>query len=79
MAYTNAVDRTRIRPAVLEPDGWYDSDELHVILEIPPATLKRARRNGSLRFSRRGNRTLYRGAWVVDWLEAGTADAGGAA
>jgi hypothetical protein len=35
-------------------------------LDIPSATLARARREGHLRYSRRGKRTFYLGRWLID-------------
>jgi hypothetical protein len=50
------------------PENWYDGAALTYGLHVPEATLARARREGRLRFSRRGNRVFYRGSWVLDWL-----------
>ena len=41
---------------------------LRPLLGSPSATLARARREGRLRFTRRGRRIFYSGQWVVDWL-----------
>lgn len=52
----------------IDPDALYDDDLLSDWLGIHPRALLRARRSGELRFTRRGNRTLYLGKWVLDWL-----------
>jgi hypothetical protein len=57
-------------PVTLLPDAFYDDSALHQAVGLSPATLAAARRSGDLRFSRRGNRTLYKGSWVLAWLES---------
>jgi hypothetical protein len=52
----------------ISPTGWYDNDSLYSELGVSAQALARARRGGSLRFTRRGNRTLYFGKWVLAWL-----------
>jgi hypothetical protein len=56
----------------IEPDGVYDDGSLYLGLGLSPATLTKARRSGSLRFCRQGNRVLYRGEWLLAWLESST-------
>lgn len=53
----------------IDPAGIYDDSALVLGLGITQATLARARRAGELRFARKGKRTLYRGEWVLTWLE----------
>jgi hypothetical protein len=60
-------------PIVILPDAWYDDVLLQVGLEVSAAVLKDARRSGQLRHARKGNRTLYLGQWVLDWLAAAPA------
>jgi hypothetical protein len=48
--------------------GWYDDEALYAELGISAQALAKARRERSLRFTRRGNRTLYFGQWVLAWL-----------
>jgi hypothetical protein len=60
---TSAAD-----PIRLEPEAFYDDPALRVLLGLPTATLARARRDGELRYVRRGRRTYYRGDWVLEWL-----------
>ena len=59
-----------IEPVMIEPEALYDDGALRQALGLTAATLAAARRSGALRFTRKGKRTLYRGAWVLAWLEA---------
>ena len=54
----------------IDPDTIYTEGAVAVALDIPLATLARARREGRLRYSRQGPRVLIRGAWLLAWLEA---------
>lgn len=54
----------------LDPDAVYSDGELRMLLGITDAALSRAKREGRLRCSRQGKRTIYRGAWIISWLEA---------
>jgi hypothetical protein len=56
------------QPFTIEPSAWYDSHVVLAIFGIGPETLARARREGVLRFSRRGRKTLYKGEWLQEWL-----------
>ncbi len=58
-------------PAIqIAPEALYDDDLLFATLEVSAATLARARRDGRLRYTRQGRRTLYLGRWVLEWLVA---------
>jgi hypothetical protein len=59
-----------VSPITIEPSAIYDDGALLFSLGLSSATLARARRNGSLRYSRPGRRVLYLGQWVLDWLRA---------
>jgi hypothetical protein len=65
-----ATDTFRIYPT-----GVYDDAMLYQTLELSKATLARARRDGQLRYTRKGNRTLYLGEWVLDWLRQSSGEA----
>jgi hypothetical protein len=52
----------------IEPLGIYDDAAICEALGVTPATLSRARKDGSLPFSRKGQRILYLGVWIFDWL-----------
>jgi hypothetical protein len=54
----------------IDPQGIYDDLALYKALGLSPQTLSRARRAGELRYTRKGQRILYVGAWVMKWLEA---------
>ena len=53
----------------IDPEAIYDDAALVLGLGVAQATLGRARRAGHLRSTRKGRRVLYRGHWVLDWLE----------
>ncbi len=53
----------------IDPEAVYTDADLRLMLGLTSAALSRARRQGRLRYSRQGRRVLYRGQWIVDWLE----------
>jgi hypothetical protein len=57
-------------PILIEPEALYDDRTLRQSLGLSPAALGLARRSGKLRFARQGQRILYRGAWVLAWIES---------
>ena len=59
-----------IEPFAIEPASFYDDVALRRGLGLRYAALKRARKDGQLRYTRRGGRLLYLGRWVLDWLTA---------
>lgn len=56
--------------AQVDPDRIYDDDALLAALDVSLAALARARRDGELRYTRKGKRVLYLGQWVLDWIKA---------
>lgn len=56
-------------PARIDADGVYSDGDVRLLLGVTSATLERARRQGRLRYSRQGHSILYRGMWLLDWLE----------
>ncbi len=56
--------------ATISPHDIYDDLELYELLELSSQTLSRARSNHQLQYSRLGNRTLYFGQWILDWINA---------
>jgi hypothetical protein len=52
------------------PDAIYGDGQARLLLGLPGATLDRARREGRLRHARQGGKVIYRGAWLLAWLEA---------
>ena len=57
------------RPLVIEPTAVYTDGDLVLGFDLTHAALARARRDGDLRSTRKGRRTLYLGRWVLAWLE----------
>jgi hypothetical protein len=66
-----------LSPVPIDPGAVYDDAAIILALDIPSATLTRARREGRLRFTRKGKRTFYLGRWLIDWLTADSAPACG--
>ena len=54
----------------IDPDTIYDDGAVSLALDLPLSTLDRARREGRLRYARRGRRIFIRGQWLLDWFEA---------
>jgi len=65
-----------IDPIRIDPGAVYDDGTVVLTLDIPSATLARARRDGRLRYTRQGRRVLYMGQWLLDWLAADSSPAG---
>jgi hypothetical protein len=63
-------------PVRIDPDGIYDDGTLVLSLGLTHAALLRARRSGRLRHMRSGRRILYRGQWLIDWLDTAADSAG---
>jgi len=59
-----------IAPTPVHPDSIYDEPAIKFCLGISPAALAEGRRSGKLRFSRIGNRILYRGGWLMGWFDS---------
>ncbi len=59
-----------LNPIPIDPDAIYDDGAVVLALDVPSATLSRARREGRLRYSRKGKRTFYLGRWLLEWLTA---------
>jgi hypothetical protein len=53
----------------LNPEATYDDGALYCVLGLSATTLAKARRDGSLRYTRQGRRILYLGEWVTAWLK----------
>jgi hypothetical protein len=58
----------------IDPSGFYDDVLLLNLLSISKETLTRARLSGELRYVRKGQRILYSGRWVLEWLGAATVE-----
>lgn len=57
-------------PFKIDPDGFYTNGQLRLLLNVSSRALAAARRTGQLRYARKGMVVIYRGAWVIDWLES---------
>jgi hypothetical protein len=75
MTTTVTAEATPLTPTAIqiEPNGVYDDDLLYALLGVSIGTLTKARKANKLRFSRQGQRVLYLGEWVLDWLRTGAA------
>ena len=58
------------RPARIVPDAIYHDGDARLLLGLTSPTMARARREGHLRYTRQGHAILYRGQWLLDWLES---------
>jgi hypothetical protein len=59
-----------IEPVQIDPEALYDDGALQQALGLTSAALAKARKAGTLRHTRQGKRTLYKGAWILEWLES---------
>lgn len=66
-----------LSPVPIDPAAVYDDSAVVLALDLPSATLARARREGRLRYTRQGRRVLYLGQWLLDWLTADSAAVSG--
>lgn len=55
--------------AVFLPEGFYRTIEVANQLGVSYDSIVKGRRKEGLRYVRVGNRTHYKGAWVLEWLE----------
>ena len=62
------IDPTK--PIHIDPTGIYDNAALVLTLGLTHEAIGRARRGGLLRHIRNGHRILYRGSWIIEWLES---------
>jgi hypothetical protein len=56
----------------IEPESLYDDGALRQVLGLTPTTLASARRDGTLRYTRKGKRMFYKGEWILAWMESET-------
>jgi hypothetical protein len=59
-----------IEPVLIEPEALYDDTAIGQALGLTPSALAAARRERTLRYTRKGKRTLYKGEWILEWLES---------
>lgn len=54
----------------IDPDALYDDGSLVLRLGLTCRALAAARRAGRLKHTKQGRRVLYRGAWLLAWLDS---------
>ena len=59
-----------IQPVTIDRDAIYDDDALNLSIGLSRTALAKARREGSLRYTRQGHRVVYLGQWIIDWLDS---------
>jgi hypothetical protein len=64
-----------IDPVKIDPDHLFDDSALRMKFGLSPTALAAARRAGTLRYVKVGTRMLYRGSWLLAWLEREAAPA----
>ena len=60
-------------PFSIDPDAFYTVAMMERLLDVSVVTLSRARKTGALRCVKKGRSVLFRGQWVLNWLENETA------
>jgi len=60
--------------STIDAEAYYDQADIRRLLRISSRALGAAIRAGELRHTEIAGRRLYRGQWLIDWLE-GTAQA----
>lgn len=63
-------------PYQIVPTAFYDDSTLVRQMGLTYGAIDRARKSGELRFTKRGGRTLFLGAWVQSWLACETQTVG---
>lgn len=64
-----------LSPITIQPNAVYEDGDIRLALGLTSTAMAKARRTGVLRFARQGNRTLYRGEWLLAWLDTVSARA----
>ena len=57
-----------VDPITIEPEAFYDDLMVANLLEVGRELLARARKDGDLRYVRKGKRILFKGSWLLAWL-----------
>lgn len=58
-----------VQHAEIKPECYYDILALRRTLGLSAIAIGKACRSGELRYSDRGGKKIFRGSWVVAWLE----------
>ncbi len=53
----------------IEPAGFYDDLAVKRLLDISEQDQKKGRDFGDLKYTKKGRQILYRGQWLIDWLQ----------
>lgn len=53
-----------------EREAIYDDTRARHVLGLAKTTLAQAREDGSLRYRRSGNRIVYLGEWLLEWMRS---------
>ena len=64
-------------PLRIDSEAIYHDGDVRLLLGLTAASTARARREGRLRYTRQGHSILYRGQWLIDWLERDAVSAHG--
>jgi hypothetical protein len=59
---------SRVDGAGIDPAGWYGPDTVKLAFEITWSDQEAARKSGALKFSQAGGSVVYRGDWLLEWL-----------
>lgn len=58
-----------IKPSHIDSEGWYDDQAIYECIYVGKRYMMRARKEGVLRHVRFGTWILYKGSWILDWLD----------
>lgn len=58
------------QPVRIEPAAVYREGQLRLLLGLSESDLRKARHSKHLRFTSQGRTRLYRGQWVLDWIDS---------
>ncbi len=57
----------------VEPTAIYDEYQIRRALGLTEHLMLKERRDGRIKFARRGRRVYYLGSWIINWMEGDTA------
>jgi hypothetical protein len=56
-------------PPAIEPTAVYDLAQARAVLNLAASTLEREVALRRIRYARRGGRLLFKGQWLLQWVE----------
>lgn len=56
-------------PIKIDPDAFYDARSVRALLGVTSHAIGKACRGGELQFNDLPGRRMFRGEWLIDWLE----------